>query len=108
MPPSCQSSIETWFATRQGESEGAGLVRACFTGETFVHCEAGLKCIDEIEVSERVWSFDENHGSIALCEVLELYCSAVDPLIELVAGNTTARLERDIGDLTQALNRLPR
>ena len=66
-------------------------MEACFTGETLVHCEGGAKRIDAIEVGERVWSFDENHGSDVLSEVLDVYSSTVNQLIELVAGNTTVR-----------------
>lgn len=68
---------------------GNGLVRACFTGETLVHCASGLKRIDEICAGDQVWSFDENRRREVLCEVLEVYLSETDHLVELTAGNTT-------------------
>ena len=85
-PQQLRTSLKTRFErTNPG---GKGLVRACFTGETLVHCESGLKRIDTIEVGERVWSFDEEQQCMALSQVTEAFEAQASQLIEVHAGNT--------------------
>ncbi|WP_175769443.1 PAAR-like protein [Burkholderia cenocepacia] len=77
--------------------DGKGLVRACFAGETLVHCESGLRRIDSVKIGERVWSFDRQQRRDVLCQVLNVFISEVGQTVELAAGNT--RVLTTIGHL---------
>lgn len=59
------------------------LHQSCFTGETLVAAENGQKRIDEIEVGDKVWSYNIETGETELKEVLKVYVHDVDEILHL-------------------------
>ncbi len=55
----------------------------CFTGDTLVATENGQKRIEEIEVGEKVWSFDINTGKTELKEVTTVFVHECDEILHL-------------------------
>lgn len=55
----------------------------CFTGDTLVATEDGQKRIDEIEVGEKVWSYNINTGETELKEVVTVFVHETDEILHL-------------------------
>ena len=55
----------------------------CFVAGTLVQTENGSKPIEEIEVGDRVWAWDEETGEVALKPVLETYINETDELVHV-------------------------
>jgi Pretoxin HINT domain/Domain of unknown function (DUF4280)/HNH/ENDO VII superfamily nuclease with conserved GHE residues len=58
-------------------------VFACFPAGTPVHTENGLKNIEDIQVGDKVWAFDEETGETALQEVVHTMQNESDHTISL-------------------------
>ena len=56
---------------------------SCFTGETLVAAENGLKRIDEIKVGDKVWAYNVETGETELKTVTKVYVHAVDEILHL-------------------------
>ena len=59
----------------------------CFTGDTLVATENGQKRIDEIEVGEKVWSYDIFTGETELKEVVTVFVHECDEILHLHTSN---------------------
>ena len=66
-----------------GAIMGGATSNYCFVAGTLVQTEDGSKPIEEIEVGDRVWAWDEETGEIALKPVLETYVNETDELIHV-------------------------
>lgn len=62
---------------------GKSCVFACFPAGTKVHTENGLKNIEDICISDRVWSYNEKTGEISLQEVLSTVINISDHLVRI-------------------------
>ena len=71
------------------------ITRRCFSGETLVMAEEGMRPIEEIEVGDRVWAVDDETGERVLAEVVELYRREVDEVYKLSIGGSTVETTRD-------------
>ena len=72
-----------------------GISQQCFTGETLVAAEDGLKPIGEVKAGELVWSENVETGEAELREVLSVSISCTDTLVHVETSsgafiNTTA------------------
>ena len=56
---------------------------ACFIAGTLVSVEDGYKAIEDIEVGDHVWAWDEETGEVALKQVVETYVRASNELIHI-------------------------
>jgi hypothetical protein len=56
---------------------------ACFDGDTPVATEAGFKRIDEIQVGDRVWSYNIETGEKSLKKVKQVFVKESDELLHL-------------------------
>lgn len=61
--------------------------KMCFVAGTLVVTSNGLKKIEEIEVGDKVWSFNELTGKIEIKEVVSLLQNTSEELIEFSIGN---------------------
>ncbi len=59
---------------------------ACFIAGTMVQAESGTVAIEEIQVGDYVWAWDEETGDVALKQVVETYVNETDELIHVFAG----------------------
>lgn len=57
--------------------------QACFTGDTPVAVEHGQKCIDEIEIGDKVWAYNVETGETELKTVTKVYVHSVDEILHL-------------------------
>ncbi|MDR1643893.1 MAG: HINT domain-containing protein [Clostridiales bacterium] len=55
----------------------------CFDGDTPVLTEDGSKRIDEIEVGDRVWSYNFETGEVELCEVTEVFVNETYEILSI-------------------------
>lgn len=62
---------------------GASTAKLCFTAGTEISTEGGLKPIEEIEIGDKVWSYNEQTGETSLKEVVALYESEKYNLVEV-------------------------
>ena len=58
----------------------------CFVAGTMVKTEGGYKAIEEIEVGDKVWSWDEATGEQALKTVVQLFRNEKDVLVHIDAA----------------------
>jgi len=58
----------------------------CFVAGTLVHTEDGAVPIEDIEVNDYVWAWDEETGTVALKKVVETYINQTDALLHLFVG----------------------
>ena len=58
----------------------------CFVAGTMVKTEEGYKAIEEIEVGDKVWSWDEATGEQALKTVVQLFRNEKDVLVHIDAA----------------------
>jgi hypothetical protein len=65
---------------------------ACFDGDTLVATEDGFKRIDEIQVGDRVWSYNIESGEKKLKEVKQVFVSESNEILHLetTEGNIDA------------------
>ena len=56
---------------------------ACFIAGTLVQCDGGTKPIEEIEVGDLVWAWNEETDEIALKEVVETYVNEATELVHI-------------------------
>ena len=70
-------------------SGGKVCVFACFPAGTPVHTEFGIKNIENVQVGDRVWSYNEETGETALKEVLQTIVREADVTLKLTIGNET-------------------
>lgn len=64
-------------------------VFACFPAGTQIHAEHGLKNIEDIQVGDRVWSYNEETKEIALQEVVHTMQNETDHTISLYTEQET-------------------
>ena len=69
-----------------GAIMGGATSNYCFVAGTLVQTEDGSKPIEEIEVGDQVWAWDEETGEIALKPVLETYVNETDELIHIIVN----------------------
>ena len=62
-------------------------VFACFPAGTPIHTETGLKNIEDIEVGELIWSYDEETETISLQPVVDIIENETDHTVELYISN---------------------
>ena len=76
----CVTEPEPTFQTSKNPSH-------CFIAGTQVKTEEGYKAIEEIEVGDKVWSWDEETGEQALKPVVRLFRNKKDTIVHIdVAG----------------------
>ena len=63
-----------------------GCPKDCFAAGTMVKTEGGYKAIEEIEVGDKVWSWDEATGEQALKTVVQLFRNEKDVLVHIDAA----------------------
>ena len=63
-----------------------GCPKDCFAAGTLVKTEEGYKAIEEIEVGDKVWSWDEATGEQALKTVVQLFRNEKDVLVHIDAA----------------------
>ena len=64
-----------------------GCPKDCFAAGTLIKTEGGYKAIEEIEVGDKVWAWDEETGEQALKTVVQLFRNEKDVLVHIeVAG----------------------
>ena len=63
-----------------------GCPKDCFVAGTMVKTEGGYKAIEEIEVGDKVWSWDEATGEQALKTVVQLFRNEKDVLVHIDAA----------------------
>ncbi|MDO5561128.1 MAG: polymorphic toxin-type HINT domain-containing protein [Oscillospiraceae bacterium] len=56
---------------------------SCFTGDTPVAAESGMKRIDEIKAGDKVWAYNIETGETELREVLQVYVKETDEILHL-------------------------
>ncbi len=56
---------------------------ACFVAGTVILTVAGKKAIEEIQVGDKVWAWDEKSGDVAVKEVVETYINESKELIHV-------------------------
>ena len=66
-----------------------GLTSQCFTGDTLVSTETGLRPIKEIQVGDYVWAEDTETGEIELKKVLAVSVTESDTLVHVTTENGT-------------------
>lgn len=64
-------------------------VFACFPAGTIVHTATGNKNIEDIEMGDEVWAFDEETGAIALKTVTATMQREVDATVEVILEGET-------------------
>ena len=62
---------------------GISLADSCFTGETLIATEDGHKRIDEIQIGDKVWSYNVETDELALKEVVNVFVRETKELIHL-------------------------
>ena len=62
-------------------------VFACFPAGTPIHTETGLKNIEDIEVGELIWAYDEETETISLQPVVDIIENETDHTVELYISN---------------------
>jgi RHS repeat-associated protein len=60
---------------------------SCFTGDTLVSTENGLKRIDEIEIGDKVWSYNIETGELELKEVQNVFVKENNEILHLTTSN---------------------
>ena len=71
----------------KGVKTSKGCPKDCFVAGTLIKTEEGYKAIEEIEVGDKVWSWDEETGEQALKTVVQLFRNEKDVLVHIdVAG----------------------
>jgi hypothetical protein len=68
-------------------SAGKVCVFACFPAGTSVHTETGVKNIENVQIGEKVWSYNEQTGETALKEVLQTIEHDADVTLKLRIGD---------------------
>jgi hypothetical protein len=63
--------------------------KLCFVAGTLILTEKGFKPIEEIQVGDKVWSYNEVTKETELKEVVALSRNTTSQLIEITAGNET-------------------
>ena len=71
------------IGTITGAISGAATSGACFIAGTLVQAENGEKPIEEIEVGDYVWAYDEYTKDTALKQVVETYINETDELMHI-------------------------
>lgn len=66
-----------------------GLTSQCFTGDTLVSTEYGLRAIEEIAAGDYVWSENTETGEKELKKVLSVSVSETDVLVHVITENGT-------------------
>ena len=66
-----------------------GLTSQCFTGDTLVSTEDGLRPIEEIQAGDCVWSENTETGEKELKKVLAVSVTETDTLVHVTTGNGT-------------------
>ncbi len=66
-----------------------GLTSQCFTGDTLVSTEDGLRPIEEIRVGDYVWAEDTETGKVELKKVLAVSVTESDTLVHVTTKNGT-------------------
>ena len=66
-----------------------GLTSQCFTGDTLVSTEEGLRPIEEIIVGDYVWAEDTTTGEKELKEVVRVFESETDTLVHVTTESGT-------------------
>lgn len=64
-------------------------VFACFPAGTIVHTAGGSKNIEDIEVGDEVWAFEEETGAVALKTVTSTMEREVDATVEVILEGET-------------------
>ena len=67
------------------------LLKACFPAGTPIAVKGGYKNIEDIEVGDLVWSWDETTGDIGLKPVTAVMEKTAEALIEITSGSETIR-----------------
>lgn len=57
--------------------------KACFVAGTVILTVAGKKAIEEIQVGDKVWAWDEKTGDVAVKEVVQTYINESKELIHV-------------------------
>jgi hypothetical protein len=79
----------TMGGTTSATSGRAIVARSCFTEDTEITTEDGLKPIREIQVGDKVLSWNENTDSVCLGTVVSLFQDTVDEIYSLQIGGHT-------------------
>ena len=66
-----------------------GLASQCFTGDTLVSTESGLRPIEDIQAGDYVWSENTETGEKELKKVLAVTVTETDQLVHVITGNGT-------------------
>ena len=69
-------------------------VFGCFTGETLINTPNGFTKIEDIQIGDEVYSFDEDLGKICIRKVTHLFVEEVEEVLEIHTQNeiiTTTR-----------------
>lgn len=66
-----------------------GLTSQCFTGDTLVSTESGLRPIEDIQAGDYVWSENTETGEKELKKVLSISIMETDQLVHVITGNGT-------------------
>ena len=66
-----------------------GLTSQCFTGDTLVSTESGLRPIEDIQAGDYVWSENTETGEKELKKVLSVSITETDQLVHVITGNGT-------------------
>ncbi|WP_062052660.1 polymorphic toxin-type HINT domain-containing protein [Aquimarina longa] len=67
--------------------KGKFCVTACFVKGTPIATSEGLKPIEQIQIDDLVWSYDENTGKQALKKVVNTFSNVVDATLQLTLEN---------------------
>src|SRR5690606_646229 len=80
-------------AAREAVPAGPPVLGICFAERTPVHTGEGLKPIEEVEVGDEVWAWDEETGKVSLRRVVRLFETPNQPIVEVTIAHANGAEE---------------
>ena len=70
-------------------------VFGCFTAETLIKTPTGFTKIEDIQIGDEVYSFDEDLGEVCIRKVTHLFVEEVEEILEIHTQNEVIRTTRN-------------